>query len=260
MSFKSRSLFLSLIAPVFLLANEPASVPKPNFWAPFHGFVATGYAWSMEAGIYNPQPGFWDLSSEGYDSTLGNVSFFTLGIGYRFWKMLDVDFNYNFYDTFHYQKRQTSMIGQSGSVRVRYFDLDNQSGMLNFSLYPYAISLGSSRMELVPFIGLGIGVAVNQISNFYTVGNDVSGIGSVTSVGNQNTRIAFAWQGMGGFRIHPKNSMLSADIAYRYYNGGAFEGPSTITSFADSGEQFTGKPWKGTLQTNQLYVSLNVSL
>ena len=260
MSIRLSAFFLTVMTPILLLSQEPARTDTSPFSIPLHGFVATGYAWSMEAGIDNPLPGFWDPSNEGYDSTLGNVSFFTLGFGYRFWKILDVDFNYNFYNTFHYQKRQTSLTGESGLVRMRFFDLDNQSGMLNFSLYPYAISLGCTRMELIPFIGMGIGISSNQVSNFYTVGDDVAGVGSTTSIGNPNTTIAFAWQGMGGFRIHPKNSMLSADIAYRYYNGGRFVCSNTITSFADNGEQFRGKPWKGVLQTNQLYFSLNISL
>ncbi len=261
MSIITYAFLSTLMASVVLCSSESMQTKSElAFSCPLHAFAATGYAWSMEAGIRNIQYGFWDPADQGYDSTLGNASFFTLGFGYRFWKMLDVDFNYNFYNTFHYEKRQTSPFGQSGEIRMRFFDLDNQSGMLNFSLYPYAIGIWRTRMEIVPFIGAGIGVSANNVSNFYTVGNDVPGIGSVTSTGLPRSTIAFAWQGMGGFRIHPKTSMLSIDVAYRYYNGGKFLCPSTITSFADNGKLFTGKPWKGTLQTNQLYFAFNISL
>lgn len=259
MSHGSKGLLLGLLTPFILLAEDAKTLPKPDT-SNLHAFAATGYAWSMNAGINNPQPGFWDASNEGYNSSLGNVSFFTLGFGYRCFEKLDVDFNYSFYDTFTYEKKQTSQNGQSGDVRMRYFNLDNQSALFNFSLFPYAISLGSLRTEIVPFIGLGLGVSMNYVSNFHTIGNDVERVGSTTSTGEPVTTIAFAWQGMGGFRIHPKNKMLSIDIAYRYYNGGTFKGPSTITSFADNGEDFTGKPLEGTLQTNQIYFAFNISM
>ncbi len=251
-------MIVSLLSPLASLATEPNTILKPET-SSLHAFAATGYAWSMEAGICNPLPGFWGAAKEGYDSTLGGSSFFTLGFGYRFFKVFDVDFNYSFYDTFHYEKKQTSSAGQSGEVRMRCFDLDNQSAIANFSFYPYLISLGKLRIDIIPFIGLGVGVGINNMTNFHTIGNDVLGVGSTTSTGEPRTTIAFAWQGMGGFRIHPRNFHLSIDIAYRYYNGGNFKGPSTITSFADNGEDFTGKPWEGTLQTNQVYFAFNLS-
>ena len=62
--------------------------------------------------------------------------------------------------------------------------------------------------------------------------------------------------------IHPMRSKLSLDIAYRYYNGGTFETPSQVTDYngLDRGYIEKGKPWRGTLQTNQLYFAMNFAI
>jgi len=224
----------------------------------FHGIVASGYAWSMKADIRNIDYGYWADAEEGYNASLGNAPFFMLGVGYRFLQKVDVDFTYTVYGTFHYQKQQTD---ERLDHRTRYFDLNHQGAIFNISCYPHSFSC--SQLEWTPFAGGGIGVGTSQISQFHTVFYTTSnGVGSTTSIGSPTTKNAFAWQAMVGFRLRPKNSRLSLDLAYRYYNGGTFQGPSEIVNYSGvhvgGTEQAT--PWKGTFQTNQLYFALHIAI
>ncbi len=248
----------ALFSTPFLLGEEPvASVQKESN---FHAVVASGYAWSMDADIRGVDYNFWSGSMEGYDADLGNEPFISLGFGYRLFHVLDIDFAYTLYDTFRYQKNQQDPFENR---RSRYFDLDHQSALFNFTYFPYTIGSICKKLEFTPFIGMGIGVGINQVSNFHTVYYDPTvGMGITTSIGPDHTRNSFAWQGTGGLRIHPVCSKLSLDLAYRYYNGGTFETPSQVTDYQGLNKGYTekGKPWRGTLQTNELYFAINFAI
>lgn len=250
-------LFSALFSSPFLMGEQLPPAPSQKD-SNFHAIVASGYAWSMEANIRSVDYSFWSSALDGYDSDLGSSPYIMLGFGYRFLNCCEVDFGYTLYGTFHYQKNQTDPLENK---RTRFFDLDHQSALFNFTYFPYAFDL--CKVELSPFIGGGLGVGINQVSDFETVYyNPTLGMGITTSIGSPHTRNSFAWQGTGGLRIHPMRSKLSLDIAYRYYNGGTFETPSLVTDYngLDRGYTEKGKPWRGTLQTNQLYFSINFAI
>lgn len=212
------ALFFSQILLADSTSYQDPSVqnPKPHHKkSHFHAIVASGYAWSMDANIRNIDYSQWASSLEGYDASLGNSAFIMLGFGYRLFNMLDIDFDYTLYDTFYYQKNQ---VDDFGDRRTRSFDLNHQSSIFNFTFSPW--TFGFYKTKFTPFIGMGIGVGTNQVSHFQTIFCDpTQGIGLATSIGSPHTRNSFAWQGMGGIRVHPCNSRLSLDLAYRYYNG-----------------------------------------
>jgi hypothetical protein len=236
----------------------------------WYGVVGTGYAWSFNSGIKNPDPTFWDDANEGYNANLGNSPFFTLGFGSRFCGCFSLDLDYTYYQTFHYQKYQTSTVGQTpgftGIARTRFFDLDHQNVMFNLSYAPCRqFSFGCSCIDFSPLLGIGIGCGVNRVSNFHTVGfssiSTIGAVGSTTSIGETVTNASFAWQGTAGFRIHPQPcSPLLIDIAYRYYDGGTFHGPRNIVLNTLSGAgafSANGKAWKGRLKANEIMLTLN---
>lgn len=268
MFFKQTTLVCALALSQFVFADSSYDVPssdnsyKKECWhkrSPFHAIVASGYAWSMDADIRGVDTDFWAPSDTGYNAKLGNSPFITLGFGYRLFHMLDIDFGYTLYDEFEYQKNQTDPFGNK---RTRFFDLNHQSSLFNFTLSPYPFSF--AKIEISPLIGLGLGVGTSKVSDFQTVFYDplLQGIGLTTSIGVNRTTNAFAWQGMGGFRIHPKASKLNLDIAYRYYNGGTFKTPPSVIDYngLGQGEVDSSDPWKGTLQTNQFYFAINFSI
>ena len=115
----------------------------------------------------------------------------------------------------------------------------------------------------MPFIGGGIGIGSSKVTDFHTTFYDpMQGIGLTTSLGSTQMRNAFAWQGMAGIRVQPLCSFLRLDVAYRYYNGGSFHGPSSVVDYdgVDLGDVEKVSPWKGTLQTNQLYFAINFAV
>ncbi|MGL6029178.1 MAG: outer membrane protein, partial [Legionella sp.] len=61
-----------------------------------------------------------------------------------------------------------------------------------------------------------------------------------------------------GINIQPQTSHLSANIGYRYYYGGDFEGPTSTFSAIDGVKP--GAPWQGTLKTNQMFVEFKYTV
>jgi opacity protein-like surface antigen len=229
---------------------------------PWFVAVGGGYAWSNESGVSNPDPDFWDSSTQGYNANLGNSPFWSLGIGKQVWDYINFDISYTDYDTFHYQKYQTASDATTPGflrARTRYFDLNNQSLLVNVTLHPrsHQLSFNCDQFSIFPFISAGIGAGFNRVNNFYTVGN-VSGVGSTSSIGEEDvTHTAFAWQGSAGLTIMAVNSYLAVDIGYRYYDGGDFNGPDTImvNNSPDTGNVISAPAWSGRLTTNQAFVN-----
>lgn len=251
---------LSVSSLMFADGGQSASIKECKHLGEvsrFHAIVASGYAWSMKTDIHVDEAQ-WAPADEGYSANLGNSPFIQLGFGCRLWKVLDLDFNYTLYDSFQYYKDQTDPFGNK---RSRSFTLDHQGSIFSATYFPYAFRF--CKIQCTPFLGMGIGIGTSKVSDFQTVFYDpVQGIGLTTSTGAPHVRNSFAWQGGGGFRIHPMSSKLSLDLAYRYYNGGTFEGPSQVTDYngSDFGEVDKVQPWTGTLQTNQFYFAVNFSL
>lgn len=233
----------------------------------WYGVVEAGYAWSFHTGIKNPDPSFWDNATEGYDARVGNAPYFTIGFGKQFCNLYCFDVNYSYYQTFHYQKFQSgisSTPGFTGARRTRFFDLDHQNVLFNFTLRPSdCFCFNFCSVNFTPFAGVGIGIGIHKVNNFHTVAfvSTQPPVGSTTSIGNSRTHTDFAWQATAGLNIQPFScySCLSLDIGYHYYDGGRFKGPSKIvTNTADTeGGYNTGAPWRGRLKANEIFFALN---
>ncbi len=256
---KIRLWLCSLLSGLSAFSYADAPVQTQKAKNPYYAFVGSGYAWSLKAGIHNPDPGYWDAAQEGYNSDLGDSPFFTIGLGKQLWRILHLDLSYTYYQTFHYQKQQTgtsSTPGFTGARRTRYFDLDNQNVLFSASLYPWQIKTGCGAFT--PYAGGGVGVGINRVSNFHTVAYDSSAdVGSTTSIGGPVTKGVFAWRVLAGIRFAPKIEHFSFDLGYRYYNGGKFTGPSKIQNYTGGGATTYGKPWKGYIKSNEIYFTVN---
>ncbi|BCA96239.1 hypothetical protein TUM19329_26000 [Legionella antarctica] len=231
---------------------------------PWFASIGTGYSWTNEPGIINPDPTFWDFSNEGYDSPLGNKGFYTFSIGKQVHEYVDLSLMYLNHEVFNYQKFQTgggTTVGFTGTSRTRYFQLQNRALLVNGFLHPANYLYNPVGLELTPYIGGGIGFSNNEVQDFHTVGTTtVAGvaIGSTSSIGDDTSRNKFAWQGTVGLNIRPQQSHLSANIGYRYFDGGRFEGPGTVFTNSDGFE--TSIPWSGRLKANQLFVEFQYSV
>lgn len=98
---------LALLASAPLYAGVMGEAVEPYPW---WGTIGTGYSWTNEPGIVNPNPLTWDAANEGYDSSLGNRGFYTFALGKQVHEYIDVSLSYLVHEQFNYQKFQTSTI------------------------------------------------------------------------------------------------------------------------------------------------------
>lgn len=244
-----------------------ADAPADTHTKLWRASIGSGYAWSSKAGISNPDPSFWDASNSGYDDELGSQPFYMFGLSRQVHPYIDINANYTVYNTFQYQKHQEGTptgTGPTGSHRNRFFQLDNRGLLFNALLHPQQNWLSWNHFTLTPFVGGGIGVGFNTVKNFYTVGyNASSGTGNTTSIGTGPTeKTSFAWDVMAGFTVGLGNNPFSVSFGYRYYDGGEFKGPSSVTlnTSGSAGTIYNGAAaWTGHLKTNQFFGSFNYS-
>lgn len=234
---------------------------------PWFASIGTGYSWTEKPGIVNPNPAVWDFSLQGYDSDLGDRGFYTFAIGKQVHKYIDMSLSYLDHEVFNYQKFQSAPPGTvgtpgfTGSARTRYFSLDNKALLVNGFLHPANAWANLANVDLTPFIDGGIGYAHNEVRNFYTVGTtNIAGvaIGSTSSIGEPTDKNSFAWQASAGVNFHPAGSHMSVDAGYRYYDGGKFNGPSTV--YTNSNGFQTATPWSGRLKANQIFVDFKYTV
>jgi hypothetical protein len=226
---------------------------------PWFFAIGTGYSWTMMPGIENPNPSVWDASFQGYDNSLGNRGFLTFELGKQVHPLIDVSVMSMMHETFNYQKFQSGSPGTpdfTGAQRNRYFNLNNKSILFNAFLHPESF-WQCHELLYRPYISAGIGYAYSYMNNFYTVGNQVEGpglpnVGSTDSIGTPVSTNAFAWQGSAGVSFRTQSSPVSFNTGYRYYNGGQFNGPTSV--FTNANGFVNATAWSGILQANQWFV------
>lgn len=225
---------------------------------PWFASIGTGYSWTDKSGVENPDPGFWDRADAGYNGDLTDEGFYTFALGKQVHQYIDLSVSYMNNENFNYQLFQSGVSATpafSGSNRTRYFTLNNKSVLANIILHNDTPFVTPYSINVTPFLSGGIGAGFNKISDFHTVGTVVlptASVGSTTTIGNRASHTSFAWQGSAGINIQPTASHLSANIGYRYFDGGDFEGPSWF--YTNSVGWNSGAPWKGSLKANQVFV------
>lgn len=233
----------------------------------WHAIVGAGYAFSNETDIHHGDD--FELTNEGYRQDLGNVPFFTIGVGHTVCQWLDIDASYSYYQTFHYQKYQTpspltppTRISNVLLNQTRYFDLDHQNVMFDFTIDPAScFSCDCCCFKIRPIVGAGIGVGINHISNFRTVGFDrFAEVGSEALSEPTTSNCSFAWRVLAAIRFsNCYCEALSFDLGYRYYDGGEFKSShkSVVNVTGIPGSVIDVSAWEGRLRTNEVYGSFN---
>lgn len=257
---------ITLLCTFSLHAGTMASQPHSDL--SWFAAIGTGFSWTQLPGINNPNLLDWDTSIQGYNSSLGDREFYTFELGKQIHPYVDLSLLYLNHETFNYQMFQTDTsspaAGFAGHARTRYFNLSNQSLLINLFLHPADDLYNFSGLNLQPFVNGGIGYGFNQVTNFYNVGTvDAGGqlVGSITSMGNKVDNGSFAWQAAVGVNIKPtfiKNHHLSVDLGYRYYNGGTFYGSNVIYSNVSGVVPVT--PWSGQVKANQLFIDFRYTI
>lgn len=269
-----------LVIKADLKTTPPTSHPKPaHKW---YADSQIGHGWTRNAGVGNPDTSFWDNATEGYDSDLGHSGFTGVVIGRQMCRWSALEFEYNLFQTMGYQKYQTttttgSTAGFTGTKRMRFFNVDHQSALVNVKLLaPKDWALNVRGFKVAPTLGAGLGLGINTVSNFHTVGynqvEDVAistdgstisstttlALGTTTSVALPHTKIGLAWQANLGLVFQPEKSETTFSVLYRYYEGGKFAsaGKFMLNTADQGGAQVTGAAWTGKLKMHQLVVKV----
>ncbi len=173
-------------------------------------------------------------------------------IGYNFSPLLSADIEYIYRPSYSYKVFQTPTPEYSSySARTRFFDLQSNSLMANAYLHGKGISqrlnwITPYGFNIEPFIGGGLGVAFNTVSNFHTV----LVTGSSLAYEQDKLRTSLAWQLSAGLNFY-NDGDFNLGAGYRYYNGETFSSNDSSIDYL-----LPNYAWRGTIQANEFFVTL----
>lgn len=215
--------------------------------------IGSGGSYSMKANIY-ANPTYWDAAPQGYDASMGATALYSAAFGYRFSKLVSADVEYIYRPSYSYSRYQSPSAPNAiffvGDV-TRHFNLASNSLMTNLYFSGSGLSKSlvyyfSHGYQLEPFVGGGLGVAFNNMTNF----KSLKPAGLFVSYALDNARTSLSAQGTIGLRLYSEAKFL-LESGYRYYNGGTF----TSENFVLDGSNIL-TPWKGTVQANEFFIRI----
>jgi opacity protein-like surface antigen len=150
--------------------------------------------------------------------SIGDSAFVGAGVGYQFnsWLRADVTGEYrtasNYRATQSYTNRWNNLCG--GAVGGRCHDLYNAQHRAAVFLANGYVDLGT-WYGITPYVGGGVGFAVNFLENETDVGPETGGFGYARN----RTQTNFAWAAMAGLGYNVTQN-LKLEVGYRYLDMG----------------------------------------
>ncbi len=252
--------------------NEQPDTTKPTKYQWVNSSYV-GYAWSTNTGISNPDTNTFRqvVAGDTDDAKLSSTSYAGIALS-RFVKdWLAIGFAYEIYNSFSYQNIHVGSVVADplaststevfGDKFTRSFALVHQSALCSLYLnMPEKYKLTYGIFAIEPIIGGGLGVGINYMTGFQTVGlTATTPYTQVTTVGLaslKNSLAGFVHLGVG---FKPKSTAATFGVGYRYYVGGNFSTGSQFVFYdaTNGGDLVDAAPWTGTIKTNQLNVFLD---
>ena len=235
----------SLFSGAALAADLPIA-PPPRYYAPppvedFGGWYLRGDIGMSSQSVKNLDNALYSsLTSLNQTTGFDSAGIFGLGAGYQFnnWFRADVTGEYRGKSNFHGLDIITFDNGGATG-----FGSDKYTGSKSEWLFlanAYA-DLGTWYC-VTPFIGAGVGMSRNTISNFVDQGVGSlfppgSGVGSSLAYGSTASKWNFAWALHAGLAYKVTNN-LTLEMSYRYVNLGdgvtgdlvAFDGTNNVNN------------------------------
>ncbi len=224
-----------------------------------------GYAWSKKAGVVNPQPAIFANinAADTDDSELANTAFAGVSLQRNILDWFSCGFSYETYALFNYQRFHSAANPAQeilGSRYVRQFLMNHQSAMFEtYFKLPSDFYLLLGRLTLRPLIGTAVGVGINDIFNFGTISDrlDLDGFSiNYNTVGSNYIKKSLAWRIEAGLNFSLSDSNLSFGVAYRYYDGGAFQSGTRYQINSLTNAVVSLQPWSGSLKANEIKMYL----
>jgi opacity protein-like surface antigen len=259
LSLKNAMLGFTVLSSGVVFAGTMGPIEQDVFKQSAYIKLGSGGSYSMNSNI-SPNSAYWDVSPQGYDGNIGSTAIYSAAFGYNYSKLISADIEYIYRPSYTYSKYQTSTNASSVNFsgnKTRYFDLQSNSLMANLYLHGQGVSdkmkLDVSRgFSIEPFVGAGIGVAFNTMSNFHSVSvvTPTGASGPVVSMLADNLRTSFAWQLSAGINLY-NDTNFNLGAGYRYYNAGTMSSNNYWTDW-----QLVAEPWKTKMQANEFFVTL----
>jgi hypothetical protein len=232
----------------------------------WHSYAYAGYAWSLNAGIVNPDPAVFANVAPGDNdnATLSNTSYGGVALHHNFNEWYTLGFSFESYGAFTYQRFHTNgnpMLEYLGPNYLREFLMDHQAAMIEAHFkFPAELAVFRHTLKIAPVCGVGVGVGINNLYNFATISLNPNAVGTqFTSIANNNISKSFAWRIEAGVNFASLESNVSFGVSYRYDDGGEFAS-GTLYEFASGQDALTYLPaWRGRLKTNQIKMYINVN-
>ena len=263
--------FTALIFLSCILNTYAENSDEHKFYLGIEATYSASMSANMDVSSVSSVSGaYFDVAANGYDSNLRQAFGYGILAGYNLSDIFALElaynnrplFKYERYQSFPYTPGDTTAVGN----RTRYFDLQNQTAMLNGVIHLTSI-FGVSRIE--PFISLGVGFAGNTVTNFHTIGSaDAPNNFDGTSYSQMTAKTVYKLAAQAGLGLdYSLSSRWKAKVGYRFIYGGNFESQNYVLDDPDYpsgiGLPYTGNsiaPWKGTLKNNEVYLGLTYSL
>lgn len=235
-------------------------------------FAYSGYTWSKNAGIKNPDPAVFTSVGPGDtdDSTVSNCPFSGTSLMRNLNDWCVIGMSYEVYGLFTYQRYHADGIAATAPRRemlgpnyVRSFSLSHQSVMAESYLKlpkNWKTRLGSTNIR--PILGGGVGIGITNFFDFQTLSYDVAtGDTAITTLGANNINKSFAWRIECGINFKTVDSRTSFGVSYRYYYGGKFSSGNRyqLNDTQSEGSVIGFPPWTGVIRANQikLYIAVD---
>jgi len=227
----------------------------------------------------------WTDAPQGYGNSFGNSPMSGLGIGMYINRLVAVGLSAQSRPDFSYSKAQTPPDGATENpcnffpslgTFCRQFDISNTSYMIDLFLNRagrsswYVAKWGS--FEMAPYVGASIGLSTSWVSNLRTntdieqqfCSNIDYSSGIVRAVMTAKSFNKFGWQLHAGIDF-PINETVTLGIGYRYFSGGTLQSNDYMIDPIGNPPQakdilYTVCPWEWKLRSNELVISLSLSI
>lgn len=234
-------------------------------------FAYSGYTWSKNAGIVNPDPSVFTSVAPGDsdDSTVSNCPFSGTSLVRNLNDWCVIGMSYEVYGLFTYQRYHSNGIAAISPQRevvgvnyVRSFSLSHQSVMAETYLKlpkKWKTTLGTTNIR--PILGGGVGIGITNFFDFQTLGYDAFTTDTkITTLGSNNISKNFAWRVECGINFKTADSRTSFGLSYRYYYGGKFSSGNRyqFNDVHSQGGVLIFPPWTGAIRANQIKLYISV--
>lgn len=266
---------LKKLLSIFLLFSSIKSFETNNC---FYVGALAGYSSSLCTNIeVGPT---WDASPEGYDNRLGHSAVYQTNFGYQH-SCIALQLSASYRPGYQYCKFQTSEVSQNvsfvGSEKTRHFYFTNLTFMADMIFNKlgnfYSCNILCDSFNLAPFIGVGIGVAYNNIYDFYTsfaqpeTNIDTQFPIRIASIENSYIKQSLAAEAFLGL-VLTYCDKLNIEFAYRFFYGGKIQSncynyyKKSKCEFNCGGNTETlpfaanTSPWLGKLKANEFIIGI----